>query len=151
MKIGDELIHTNSFEICREDFEVNYIADEAVSETLIREIQSSGMSMAEFARRSGISESSIIRYKFNRSEPSLETIVAYCITMRTNIFQSLYLTSKAGYNIFCSDDKKVYLVLFMLSHYFGINVKTANEILISLDMKPLNNMYVSQDMEDDND
>lgn len=39
----------------------------------------------------------------------------------------------------------------MLSHYFGINVKTANEILISLDMKPLNNMYVSRDMEDDND
>lgn len=151
MKIDDKLIHINSLEICKEDFVVNYIADEAINETLICEIKSSGISMAEFARRSGISESSIIRHKFKRSEPSLETIVAYCITMRTNIFQSLYLTSKAGYNIFCSDDKKVYLVLFMLSHYFGINVKTANEILISLDMKPLNNMYISQDMGEDNE
>ena len=35
--------------------------------------------MAEFARRSGISESSIIRHKFDRVNPSLEMIVAYCI------------------------------------------------------------------------
>ena len=138
MRIDDKYTHKINLNICREDFTVNYIADEAINEVLIRKIEESGMSMAEFARRSGISESSIIRHKFDRVNPSLEMIVAYCITMRTNVFQSLYFISKAGYNIFCSDDKKVYLTLFMLSYYFGINVKTANQILKSLNMRPLN-------------
>lgn len=138
MRIDDKYTHKINLNICREDFTVNYIADEAINEVLIRKIEESGMSMAEFARRSGISESSIIRHKFDRVNPSLEMIVAYCITMRTNVFQSLYFISKAGYNIFFSDDKKIYLTLFMLSYYFGINVKTANQILKSLNMRPLN-------------
>lgn len=138
MRIDDKYTHKINLNICREDFTVNYISDEAINEVLIRKIEESGMSMAEFARRSGISESSIIRHKFDRVNPSLEMIVAYCITMRTNVFQSLYFISKAGYNIFFSDDKKVYLTLFMLSYYFGINVKTANQILKSLNMRPLN-------------
>ena len=72
-------------------------------------------------------------------------IVAYCITMKINVFESLYLISKAGYNVFCSDDKRVYLLLIILSRYYGINVKTANDILIDLDMKPLNNLHTISD------
>lgn len=138
MKICDKCICINNIMLSSSDFEVEQITDESISAVLIRKIEESGMSMAEFSRRSGVSESSIIRHKYKRSEPSLEVIVAYCITMRTNVFQSLYLTYKAGYNIFSSEEKKVYLLLFMLSRYFGINVKKANEILKSLGMKPLN-------------
>lgn len=134
----DNSISINDIKICLNDFMIEQFTDDNVSNVLIRKIEESGMSMAEFARRSGISESSIIRHKFDRVNPSLEMIVAYCITMRTNVFQSLYFISKAGYNIFFSDDKKIYLTLFMLSYYFGINVKTANQILKSLNMRPLN-------------
>ena len=57
MRIDDKYTHKINLNICREDFTVNYIADEAINEVLIRKIEESGMSMAEFARRSGISES----------------------------------------------------------------------------------------------
>lgn len=127
--------------ICREDFVVDYNSDETVAEIMIKGIKDSGVSIAEFSRKSGISESSIVRYKQSKTEPSLESVVAYCISQQLNVFEALYLTSKAGYNIFCSEDRKVYLVLFMLSRYNKISVSDANEILIQLGVKPLNNLY----------
>ncbi len=131
--------------ICREDFEISYNTNESVEEIIIRGIEESRMSAYEFEKRSGVSGTSITRYRNKVSNPCLEVIVAYCITMKINVFESLYLISKAGYNVFCSDDKRVYLLLIILSRYYGINVKTANDILIDLDMKPLNNLHTISD------
>ena len=75
----DNSISINDIKICLNDFMIEQFTDDNVSNVLIRKIEESGMSMAEFARRSGISESSIIRHKFDRVNPSLEMIVAYCI------------------------------------------------------------------------
>ncbi len=141
LKFDDIRKKADLFKISKDDYEVNFNTDETVDEIIIRGIDESRMSLAEFVRRSGVSDTSITRYRQKESKPCLEVIVAYCITMRVNVFESLYLISKAGYNVFYSDDKKIYFLLIILSRYYGINVKTANEILLSLDMKPLNNLH----------
>lgn len=138
MLISDMTELAKGITISNEDLAVDYQADETINTAFIRKIESSGMSMAEFSRKSGLSKKTIVRYRHNLSEPSLETIVILCIVLRTNVFESLYLISKGGYNIFCSDNKKVYLLLVFLSRYCGIGVNEANQILKSLDMKPLN-------------
>ena len=125
--------------ISKEDYEVNCIKDETINEAFIRMIEASGMSMAEFSRRSGLSELSIVRYRKHITEPSLESLVVHCITLKTNIFESLYLISKAGYSLLCSDDKKIYLLLIFMSRYCGVDVEKANEILKGMGMKPLTN------------
>lgn len=123
--------------ICSEDIKVDKILDEDINSALIRCIETNEMSMYQFCKSSGISQTALSRYKNNLSEPTLEIIVAACIALRTNVFQALYLISIAGYNIFYSEDKKIYLLLIMLSWYFGIDVDDANDILIGLDMNPL--------------
>lgn len=138
MKVDNKINLDNINNICKEDYAVDYIENETVGEAYIRMIEASGMTMAEFSRKSGLSELSIVRYREKKTEPTLESIVIHCITLQTNLFESLYLISKAGYNLFCSDDKKVYLLLIVMSRYCGIDVKKANEILKSLGMKPLN-------------
>lgn len=145
MIIDGNTKHIGLFSICREDFTVSVTANESVSDSIISGIEKCGMTLKEFAKKSGVSESSIIRYKMKKTEPNLEVIVAYCITVHTNIFDALYLISKAGYNIFCSDDKKVYLILLILSRYFKINVKIANDLLIELGMKPLNKLHTTNE------
>ena len=94
--------------------------------------------MDQYAKKSGITPSSIVRYRKKIAVPSLETIVITCIVTRTNIFQALYLISLAGYNVFYSDENKVYFLLIILSRYLGISINTANDILNVFDIKPLN-------------
>ena len=120
-----------------DDMKVDSKPNEDINEALIRCVETSGMSMAQFSRITGITQASIVRYRQKTAVPTLETIVISCIALRTNIFQALYLISIAGYNIIYSEDKKIYLVLLMLSWYFGLSVDEANDILIGLDMKPL--------------
>lgn len=123
--------------ISSEDMKVDSVSDEDINSALIRCIKSKGMSMANFCKISGIAESTMVRYNKKSAKPTLEIIVLSCIALRVNVFQALYLISIAGYNIFYSEDKKVYLLLIILSWYFGISVDEANDILIGLDMKPL--------------
>lgn len=127
-----------------EDMKVDCISDDDINSALIRCIKSKGMSMAYFSKISGIAESTMVRYNKKLAEPTLEIIVLSCIALRTNVFQALYLISIAGYNIFYSEDKKIYLLLIMLSWYFGISVDEANDILIGLDMKPLTKIRQKQ-------
>ncbi|MBQ7794918.1 MAG: hypothetical protein IJ366_10435 [Clostridia bacterium] len=127
-----------------EDMKVDCISDDDINSALIRCIKSKGMSMAYFSKISGIAESTMVRYNKKLAEPTLEIIVLSCIALRTNVFQALYLISIAGYNIFYSEDKKIYLLLIMLSWYFGISVDEANDILIGLNMKPLTKIRQKQ-------
>lgn len=137
MLISDMIDLAKEFVISDKDFTVDCIEDETINMSFVRKIESSGMSMAEFSRRSGISEKSLVRIRRNLSEPSFETIVILCIVLRLNVYESLYLISKGGYNLFGSYDRKVYLLIIFLSRYFGIDVNEANIILKSLDAKPL--------------
>jgi len=123
--------------IAVEDFQVDSKPNDDINGALIRCIKSSGMTVTEFCRVTGIAQTTMARYRQKKCEPSLETIVTACIVLRTNIFQALYLISVAGYNIFYSEEKKVYLLLLMLSWYSGIGIDEANDILVSLNMKPL--------------
>lgn len=132
--------------ICTDDMKVDSTPNDNINEALMRCIESSGMSMAQFCKITGISQSSIVRYRQKTAEPSLETIVTSCIALRTNVFQALYLISIAGYNLFYSEEKKVYLLLIMLSWYIGISIETANEILINLNMNPLNKKNNTQEI-----
>lgn len=120
-----------------EDMKVDSMSDDDINSALIRCIKSKGMSMAYFCKISGIAESTMVRYNKKVAEPTLEIIVLSCIVLRINVFQALYLISIAGYNIFYSEDKKIYLLLIMLSWYCGISVDDANDILIGLGMNPL--------------
>lgn len=138
MKSDNKINPCKANHICKEDYAVDYKENETINEAYIRMIEASGMTMAEFSRKSGLSEMSIVRYREKVTEPTLESIVVHCITLQTNLFESLYLISKAGYNLFSSDERKVYMLLIIMSRYCEIDVKKANEILKSLGMKPLN-------------
>ena len=139
MKTNDISNQIVKYCIRSEDMKVDSILDDDINSALIRCIEANGISRYRFCKTAGISQTALSRYKKNLSKPTLEIIVAACIALRTNVFQSLYLISIAGYNIFYSEDKKIYLLLIMLSWYFGISVDEANEILIGMDMKPLVN------------
>ena len=123
--------------ISRDDVTVNYKENETLGEALFPAKESSGISLAELSRQTGISESSITRHITNQSLPNLEMLIAYCIVLRANMFQTLYYAYKAGYNLFYSDEKKTYLLIIMISHHFGLTIQQANDILKSLGMKPI--------------
>lgn len=146
MKKNDMSNQTIRCGICIDDIKVDRSLDDNINEALIRCIESSGMSMAQFCKITGIAQTSIVRYRQKAAVPTLETIVTACIALRTNVFQALYLISIAGYNLFYSKEKKVYLLLIMLSWYIGISIETANEILIDLDMPPLNKKNNTQEI-----
>lgn len=146
MKKDDMSNQTIGCGISIDDIKVDRSLDDNINEALIRCIESSGMSMAQFCKITGIAQTSIVRYRQKTAVPTLETIVTTCIALRTNVFQALYLISIAGYNIFYSEEKKVYLLLIILSWYIGISIETANEILINLDMNPLNKKNNTQEV-----
>ncbi len=150
MKKNDMSNQTTRCGICIDDIKVDRLLDDNINEALIRCIESSGMSMAQFCKVTGIAQTSIVRYRQKTAVPTLETIVTVCIALRTNVFQALYLISIAGYNIFYSEEKKVYLLLIMLSWCFGISIDEANDILISLNMKPLKKQISNDDGGQDN-
>ena len=124
--------------ICTADMNVDSTPDDDINKALIRCIESSGMSMAEFSRLTGISQVSIVRYRQKTAVPTLETIVTACIALHTNIFQALYLITIAGYNIMYPRDKRIYFLLIMSSWNMGLSIDEANDILIGMNMKPLN-------------
>lgn len=105
---------SKNFSISFDDFKVSNNTDDDINDALMRCIEESGLTMAQFARKSGITQSSIARYKKKIAVPSLETIVITCIVTRTNIYQALYLISLAGYNVFYSDENKMYFLLIIL-------------------------------------
>ena len=113
----------------KDDIRVNFEQDSTFADDLFSAIDSSGLSLVELSKKTGISESSIVRHRTGQSKPSLEMMVAYCIALRVNIFQAMQLIYKAGYNLFCSDEQKTYFLLIFQSHYFGLTVSQANEFL----------------------
>ncbi len=138
-------------DICIEDMEVDSKPNDNINDALLRCIDSSGMSIAQFSKKTGITQASISRYRKKTAVPTLETIVTTCIALRINIFQSLYLISIAGYNVLCSDDKKVYLLLIILSRYSELDLGEANDILIGLNSKPLKKIKQNSKVEGEND
>lgn len=137
MNNDDELNLNYSKAFSSGDLRVSCKPDDDINDALIRFIRENGMTMADFSMKSGITESSLSLYKNKKAVPSLEIIVIACIVTKANIFQSLYLISLGGYNVFCSDYNKVYFLLIIMSRFLGLNIKTANIILENMDMKPL--------------
>lgn len=134
MKFGDFDI---PIKICKDDLAFMENENNSIGDFILHSKEKSGITVSELSQKTGISESSINRHITNKTAPDLEMIVAYCIIFRINMFQSLYLIYKAGYNLFSSDERKAYLVIIVLSYYFGLTIEQANEILKCLDVEPI--------------
>ena len=119
------------------DLRVSCKPDDNINDALMRFIKENGMTIAEFSKKSGITEPSLSLYKNKKAIRTLETIVIACIVTKANIFQSLYLITLGGYNVVGADYCKVYFLLIIMSRFSGLDIRTANSILENMDMKPL--------------
>ncbi len=81
MLVSEMTLPNNEFIITDDDLTVDYIVGESINSAFMRKIESMGMSMAEFSRRSGVAEKTLRRYKIGSAEPSLETLVTHCRPM----------------------------------------------------------------------
>lgn len=132
--------------INKDDITVMCEDNDLIGDILLRSRQKSGVTISDISRQTGISESTINRHLYNKTVPNLEMIVAYCIVLRINMFQSLYLIYKAGYNLFNTNERRAYFVVIVLSQYFGITIEQVNEILKCLDVEQIK--YTKQVKED---
>ena len=98
------------------------------------------MNITEIAEKTGITLSTLSKYKKGSISMPLNAVVAFCIGMRFQLSRSLYLINSGKYNLTNSIEHRLYLYFLGVASVKALNVTVdvCSEILESRGFKKLN-------------
>lgn len=99
-----------------------------------------GVTIAQLAEETGLSEKTIQRMRNDPDRtPSLESVVAVCVGLHLDAYDSDMLLHLAGYQLTNRKTDRVYRLF--LNFAFKESVKDCNDLLIRLGMEPLTDLH----------
>lgn len=87
---------------------------------------------------SGLSESTIKRYRKDGTKVSFEGIILICISLQLNIRQSMLLISKSGFILNNSPECSAYINIICLCSSLNLSLEQCNGLLANGGFEPLN-------------
>lgn len=96
------------------------------------------ISIREMVSLSGLSESTIKRYRKGSTKVTLEGIISICISLHLNIRQSLLLICKSGIYLNNSPECSAYINIICLNSSLNLSLVQCNDLLVKGGFEPLN-------------
>lgn len=108
---------------------------ENFSEALTRFMKESDVTEEELSELTGLAPKTIQRMRNPNLRTSLKSVVAVCVALSLDLYNSMYLVHLAGFELTNSREDKVYY--FILGFAYKETVYDCNRMLERLHMKPL--------------
>ena len=108
---------------------------ENFSEALARFMKESDITEEDLAELTGLAPKTIQRMRNPNLRTSLKSVVAVCVALSLDLYNSMYLVHLAGFELTNSREDKVYY--FILGFAYKESVYDCNRMLERLHMKPL--------------
>lgn len=108
---------------------------ENFSEALARFMNERGITEEELAELTGLAPKTIQRMRNPNFHPSLKSVIAVCVGLSLDLYNSIYLVHLAGFELTNSREDKVYY--FILGFAYKDTVYDCNRMLERLHMKTL--------------
>lgn len=108
---------------------------ENFSEALTRFMKESDVTEEELSELTGLAPKTIQRMRNPNLRTSLKSVVAVCVALSLDLYNSMYLVHLAGFELTNSCEDKVYY--FILGFAYKETVYDCNRMLERLHMKPL--------------
>lgn len=108
---------------------------ESFSEALARFMNESRITEEELSELTGLAPKTIQRMRNPNLRTSLKSVIAVCVALSLDLYNSMYLIHLAGFELTNSREDKVYY--FILGFAYKETVYDCNRMLERLHMKPL--------------
>lgn len=108
---------------------------ENFSEALARFMKESDITEEDLAELTGLAPKTIQRMRNPNLRTSLKSVIAVCVALSLDLYNSMYLVHLAGFELTNSREDKVYY--FILGFAYKETVYDCNRMLERLHMKPL--------------
>lgn len=110
------------------------------NEVMIHFMSSLNVAIEQLAEETGLSEKTIQRMRNDsKRTPAIESVVAVCIGLHLDPYDSDKLLASAGYTL---NNKKIHRIYRLLIHFsYKDSVKDCNDALIRLGEKPLTGLH----------
>lgn len=108
---------------------------ENFSEALVRFMRECNITEEDLSELTGLAPKTIQRMRNPNLRTSLKSVVAVCVALSLDLYNSIYLVHLAGFELTNSTEDKVYY--FILGFAYKETVYDCNRMLERLHMKPL--------------